>query len=667
MGRQLARIDDAIRRQREALARKEADALRPAMRAYDKAGAELVDRIDRLTQRIDDLRAAGKPVRIGTIFALEQAQELLRIAEQRYAEMGDALAEGLGQTLPGVVRQGSGDTSALIRDQLPDGALGIDFVDINAAAVEAIVGTTQAGPLREILDSYGAQGAQDLADTLTTGVVMGQGALVIGRRMKNAASISAYRAKMIARTETNRVYRAASQETMRRHADVLDGWQWRSAGLRACAACLVMHGTIHPVNETMHSHPNCRCAPIPVPKSWRDLGFDIDAPYESRLRLKPGPEIFAEASPEQQRRILGPKGYAAYQRGDLALEDFLHETDSNDWGRNRTQSSVRRAEQNHGRTFPYRYARDGGPLPPQAPPPAPGTPPTPPPASGAIRPAFSSTMNDQASTFMAWNDRPVFDQQSNEARAAEKAKIVNELSATLITDQEFMDSFAVMHDGLRPKRQRWARLSEAERRQAIVDHTSDVIGNWAKTSGDADPDAVFAQEMARREFGLPPKTVDHLRKHVYMGVKYQDFRRDVDFVQESIRVHPYGSEVVYRRTLRTMYDHTQARFAREGITEVSLIRGTGLNKEDRQAFLDAGGGRGVSVTSAVQMQPMSSFTSSRKTATQFAGMGGGMPHILRGTVPVSRIIGTARTGYGCWHEEEFVVIGGEDDFLIEGV
>jgi hypothetical protein len=87
-----------------------------------------------------------------------------------------------------------------------------------------------------------------------------------------------------------------------------------------------MHGTVHRLDERFASHPNCRCSPVPITKTWQEigqeLGVDLSGVRETRGEIEPGPQIFAKLPEDQQRAILGPAKFAAYQAGAIGLEDL---------------------------------------------------------------------------------------------------------------------------------------------------------------------------------------------------------------------------------------------------------------------------------------------------------------------------------------------------------
>ena len=72
---------------------------------------------------------------------------------------------------------------------------------------------------------------------------------------------------------------------------------------RTCPACLALEGEFYDVSSPLRTHPQCRCAMIPVVKGYRELSFQYGEPW---LRSQP------EAT---QRAILGKGGYEAWRHG----------------------------------------------------------------------------------------------------------------------------------------------------------------------------------------------------------------------------------------------------------------------------------------------------------------------------------------------------------------
>lgn len=145
---------------------------------------------------------------------------------------------------------------------------------------------------------------QKIQDIITKGVKAGTAPATVARRISAAVStVTSGRAMTIARTEMMVAQWEAARADFARDGLVQE-WQWlcRLDG-RTCLICRASHGTRHPKSVRLESHPNCRCAMAPIifgsaPVSDADTG-------EAR---------FARLSLAEQRRILGPARFAAYQR-----------------------------------------------------------------------------------------------------------------------------------------------------------------------------------------------------------------------------------------------------------------------------------------------------------------------------------------------------------------
>ncbi len=130
----------------------------------------------------------------------------------------------------------------------------------------------------------------------------------------------------------------------------------------------------------------------------------------------------------------------------------------------------------------------------------------------------------------------------------------------------------------------------------------------------------------------------------------------------------------YRVFLRTMHNHTQRQLKKAGITRLTLYRGVGYRLADDGSF-DANEApawtEGVGDAPAahdVHLSALSSWSTSIETARGFAGTNP-PPRPRKGiilglTVPVSRVIGCPRTGFGCFEEAEYVLLPGPGKALV---
>ena len=74
---------------------------------------------------------------------------------------------------------------------------------------------------------------------------------------------------------------------------------------------------------------NCRCARVPVTKTWAELGF-------TGIRERPSLHRSSEAyfnrlSEANQRAILGDAGFEAWRRGDYPMSEWVKKQSNDGW------------------------------------------------------------------------------------------------------------------------------------------------------------------------------------------------------------------------------------------------------------------------------------------------------------------------------------------------
>lgn len=140
-------------------------------------------------------------------------------------------------------------------------------------AIEALVERTQDGtPLAKVLGRYSDDIAERMESALVRGLGLGRGPATIARELRDITGNGAYQSLRLARTEVMTAQRGARIGTFRENSEVVEEWEWKTGqDERVCLFCNEMEGTRHPLDEEMESHPNCRCSPLPVTKSWAEL------------------------------------------------------------------------------------------------------------------------------------------------------------------------------------------------------------------------------------------------------------------------------------------------------------------------------------------------------------------------------------------------------------
>lgn len=332
---------------RQAVLRRETQAATRLVSSYSAVVGRLERETDRIIRRLQQLRDRGETPGPAILF---QEGRLEALTTQARAQLGQFSAVAAGQTEAAqgtVVGRVPDDTSRLAVAAVgpapsgPVSAIENAWNRLPANALEELIGRASDGsPLRAVFASVGAGVAEDVQNVLVAGLAAGRNPREIARNLRSAFGTGLNRALIISRTETLTAYREGTRRTYRTNTDIMEGWVWHSAlGPRTCPACWAMHGTKHSVDERLDGHPNCRCAMVPLTRSWEELGF-TGLP-DTRPDVPMGTDLFRDAPPDIQERVLGHRGFEAYSRGDLRLTDFLARRNDPRWGTTRYARSVR--------------------------------------------------------------------------------------------------------------------------------------------------------------------------------------------------------------------------------------------------------------------------------------------------------------------------------------
>lgn len=282
------------------------------------------------------------------------------------------------------------------------------------------------------------------------------------------------------------------------------------------------------------------------------------------------------------------------------------------------------------RRAPAAFRRQRGRRRPEAPPPPPWEKPLQAPGRGMT---FEEARRDAERQIEAMREGVPLTGLGNVDAAALKNEIVESLHARLRDDPVFLRTVEKM------------RILQAQRRYSseTMNAIDTLLHQWAITSGDHNSLSVAMQMAWEEEFGIKGSAKWWSSTTVANAQYYLDnpeFRAGL------------------RRFARVMYDETQAYLARQGVEEVVLYRGIAFDQPPPDLRWSGRSLRGGSAQ--VRMQPVSSFSADYETAWDFAlSHDGEYKAVLMARVPRERIAGMARSGYGCFGETEWVVLGGE--------
>lgn len=316
----------------------EAQAVADLQKGYGAAWERLNASWQPLADRVLAARKAGEQPRPGDLYRMERFQALMADAESAYkglAAMGEGIARGTVEAaMDAAIDDYKGTLASLQRAGVVMPANDWD-TSLNREAMLAGLGYTSKGsPLRSLFDKWGADASARTRKALVSGIVAGKGTDVIAKDIRRILGTTLWRSQLIARTEAHRAYREAGRQTAEQNPGAFDGWVWRAACDGAtCAICWSKHGTVYPSNEKMQTHPGCRCALVPNPRSFASITGDESIPDVTAAFRTTGPDLFARLPASKQLKVLGPARFKMYRDQGFPLAAFVREGPRNRWGR----------------------------------------------------------------------------------------------------------------------------------------------------------------------------------------------------------------------------------------------------------------------------------------------------------------------------------------------
>lgn len=276
--------------------------LREDARNRDKIDRVRLERLSRYKSLISQIAVIAETLRNRT------KQSVVEQSKNAVALAGDALSEQLA-------------TIDISFNRLPE-----------AAITQLVADLSEGSPLERSISNLGA-GLEEAKKLLVTGLVAGLNPRVLGEFMGSGLSVDVGKSIRIARTTTLNAYREASRASYNANDDIITGWQWNcSKSVRTCPSCLAMDGKIFPLSEPLGTHPNCRCAMLPVIG-----GVDYG--------LQTGKEWLEGLTSKQKQQILGKGAYQLYKDKQVSLGDFVHQSEHEDWGRVRRTKTLRELQE----------------------------------------------------------------------------------------------------------------------------------------------------------------------------------------------------------------------------------------------------------------------------------------------------------------------------------
>lgn len=319
-------VYEVAERFRKALLKEEARAARRMRSAYVDAERAILAELKRISKAIEDARRAGLDPRASWQIQSGRLEETLATIRHQIDGFSEIAARQTAARQTTAAHQGIEHARQLAK------AAGVKsgWRLLSREQITDLIGFLEPGsPLLELFKAIGPRAASHARTVFAQASATGAHPRVTAKLLaKGIRDLSEDRALLIARTETLRSYRTATQRSYKANSDVVTGWRWMAAhSPRTCAMCLAMDGTIHSVDEVMATHPACRCAMVPV------------TPYSRDPRLT-GAQWFAQQPDDVQIKIIGRGKHELYRSGQLELSDLVAETEHPRWGTGRREASL---------------------------------------------------------------------------------------------------------------------------------------------------------------------------------------------------------------------------------------------------------------------------------------------------------------------------------------
>lgn len=314
------------------LSKYENSVVRKIISLLNRIDADLVQQI----QKYDPNEVAGS-------YSRKRLENMLAAIREIIAEGNGQLNANLSDELKSFAKYEAGFQASLLTNVIP---VAVDLVTPPAALLNQIVSVDpiKGRLLKEWTQSLSADKYARVSQAIRLGIAEGQTTPQITQRIRGTRAAkfkdgvletTRASAEKLVRTAVADVASSVRNTIYEQNKDIVAKVQWvATLDGRTCVRCAALDGETFALDEGPRPplHINCRCSTVPVTKSYRELGIDLDeAPpgtrasmngqvadsttYETWLRRQ---------SAEFQDDVLGKTKGALFRRGKLPLDKFVN-------------------------------------------------------------------------------------------------------------------------------------------------------------------------------------------------------------------------------------------------------------------------------------------------------------------------------------------------------
>lgn len=296
-------ITDLAKQFRDAVDRQDAQALGRLARTYSQLYQRMTDKLDALLLAMSKLEEPTK----GQVMRLAQYKNLQTALENeltKYAAYVEIEIKNNSQAAIELALKQTNEFLAAAGYSMPK--------SLPAKTIYNMLGFLQDdSPLFKRIGLLSNFHTEKVTSALLEAVAFGYNPVKTARMFQNVMGGGLTDAMRMARTSQLYASREASRASYVANSDIIEGWEWITAlDADVCMACAIEHGTIHPLDEGMGSHYNCRCTSIPVVKGYE---------YNDQK----GVDWFKGLDESQQEKMMGKQTFDVWKAGGFELEDML--------------------------------------------------------------------------------------------------------------------------------------------------------------------------------------------------------------------------------------------------------------------------------------------------------------------------------------------------------
>jgi SPP1 gp7 family putative phage head morphogenesis protein len=275
-------------------------------------------------------------------FSVQRLDSLLASVRELNGKAYEQFTAGLGAELKSLTDYEAGYQYQLFDDLLP-ARISIASVAVDQVHAAAMARPFQGRLLKEWAGSLESGRMQRIRDAVRIGFVENQTVAQIVQRIRGSRALGyADGLLQIDRRHAEAVVRTAIQHTANyardsfysSNAELIKGLRWvATLDSRTSPICRARDGKVYSLKNGPRppAHWNCRSTMVPVIKSWRELGFDIDeTPPGTRASMDgqvPGDltyDAWLRKQPASvQVDILGNTKARLFRDGGLRIDRFV--------------------------------------------------------------------------------------------------------------------------------------------------------------------------------------------------------------------------------------------------------------------------------------------------------------------------------------------------------